>query len=60
MKNLHLGPILTGKNDSAKIFVFDKDIREESQKTCVRVVVNYAVTVSVWSLTTLTPCPSSR
>ena len=37
-----------------EIFRFREDIRKYSLKTCVRVVVDYAVTMSVWSLTSLT------
>ena len=58
LKKLHLGPIWTGKYGFITFFVFAKIFAKILQKTCVRtpVVVDYADTVSVWSLTTLTPC----
>ena len=54
-KKLHLGTIWTWA-----FFVFAKIFAKLLKRTCVHVVVDYADTVSAWSLTTQTPCPHGQ
>ena len=50
-KKNHMGVIWTGKNDLANFFVFAKIFAKIREKTCVRVVVDYAdTTMTTWTL----------